>query len=193
MAAATLVQKIIVLSESTSKAKDPIDVLWLDEQTNGASNHAVGSATLTSGQTYTIVVRGNSNVLPNSEGPMVEGNPDDIIYPSDSPGNSLQAAYDYAFAYAGKSGATGLPALRVEDYNLAPGGGWHEIDLGSGGQRVTPIGGWPSSPDAEHRYYLEVAGGGQPIEIWTTDGDDNPSVLSDNNGQYRYEIYEGTL
>lgn len=194
LATATLVQKVLEVASPTSKPT-LIETMWLDEQQNGTSNHVVSTTTLQSGVTYTLRVYGNSNVLPDSFGAM-DADADDIIFASDTPGNTRTlAGWDYAYCYSREAGysASSIPALRTSDSNTAPGGGYHLIDLGSGGQRIAPVGGWPASPASDHRYEIEVTGQGQPLEIWTTDGASDPSVLADNNGQYRYELHRGSV
>lgn len=139
-----------------------VETVWL-ETLNSVSASTV--APLSAGQSYRFRIEGNYDQTDTG----VSGG-DAVIYPST--GASTDAGRDAEVSYVGDPGAP---------FHLT----WFTIDLGSGASHVEPVGGPFATPAPEHTYEYLVTGEGSPVTF--RHGDD---VITDNNGQFKIDIYK---
>lgn len=155
------------------------ETVWMDSVVHGNGVYASSTMDLEAGVAYRIVVEGNYRHHETAD-VYDEGDPDDILFPSDSPGSSGKAGLDYETVYAWRDSTYALP----DHWNDLDPARAIRIDLGSGPSHVEPVGGPYSSPAPEHRYELRVVGEGAPFKVTAESSD-----KSDNNGQLRFDIH----
>lgn len=145
-----------------------VEVFYHD--TRAASTY--GTAVLTLGVDYRVILHGNFNVLDDTWGP--GGYWDNIIYgDAGHIGNR-----DAEFKYGQDTRSDGWPGSEFHKNNCQ-----FDIGDGLGFSHIEPIGGQPSVSNPIHRYEYQVTGQGAVLGFRMLD-----SPLSDNHGYFRVEI-----
>ena len=148
------------------------ETFWFDSR----NPNPVSTMVLEAGSVYTIRITGNFHHA--TETPIIAGATDDLMWASAGYSETTGATGDWDVLYASHSGAfpVGHSTRTV-------------FDLGSGPAHVEPRGGPYSTPQPNHSYLFDVTGEGSTLTVGPAEG----GARSDNNGQFKIEIFEGTI